>query len=126
MSKTDIGKNFIEHHGIKGQKWGVRRSRRQLARAAGVKGRSAKDMTDEELRTAVNRMNMEQQYSRLSSGSGSGRNRTAIAVGSSFLGGIAMNTLRSQIQTQTNQRVGRAIATRTAREAAVSRLRRLG
>jgi hypothetical protein len=114
---------FLEHYGVKGMQWGVRRSRKQLERAAkgGSQGKSVKDMSDDELRSVVNRMNLEQQYSRLSSGGGGGnsaRNRTAIAAGTAFLGSIALNVVRTQIQNQANQRIASAIASRAARRAA--------
>lgn len=74
----------IYHHGIKGMKWGVRRTEEELARARGhiekqsKLGRSSaklkrtvemddpSKMTDEELRQKVNRMNLERQYKDLS------------------------------------------------------------
>lgn len=74
----------LKHHGIKGQKWGVRRTEEELARARGHLvnqsrlGRSSaklkrtiemddpSKMTDEELRQKVNRMNLEKQYRDLS------------------------------------------------------------
>ena len=95
--------NELYHHGIKGMKWGVRRTPAQLGHETGgvdlqkakkkveaantivnesqninrkVSSRkqkkmqkqqvqNAKAMTDQELRERVNRLNMEQQYARL-------------------------------------------------------------
>ena len=111
QSNVEKAKAFLEHYGVKGMRWGVRRSRRQLRRAA--KSRDSdrlKNMSDDELRTMVNRMNLEQQYSRLSSGSGSGRNKGLIAAGSSFAGGIALNVARTQIQNALTRQVGAALA----------------
>lgn len=84
--------NTLQHHGIKGQKWGVRRTPEQLQRVRGnidtasgivkeakninnsvsnirssAKKKDLSKMTDQELRDRVNRMNLEQQYSQLSS-----------------------------------------------------------
>lgn len=77
---------MLEHHGIKGQKWGVRRFQNEdgTRTAAGKKreqsrsedpahedynkahsGKSVKDMSDAELRTRLNRLQMEKQYSQL-------------------------------------------------------------
>jgi hypothetical protein len=82
----------LKHHGIKGQKWGVRRTDAQLSRdrsiasegasisreaanAAGRIGRNSKPskktkndinaMSDAELKAKINRMNLEQQYANL-------------------------------------------------------------
>ncbi len=65
----------LTHYGVKGMKWGVRRSEAQLARAAEKRGqkRAARDeqknkiknMSDDDLRSAINRMNMERQYAQL-------------------------------------------------------------
>lgn len=79
---------MIEHHGIKGQKWGVRRYQNKdgTRTAAGKKrersnsdepahedynkahnSKSVKNMSDAELRNRLNRLQMEKQYNQLSS-----------------------------------------------------------
>ena len=72
----------IWHHGIKGMKWGVRRTPEQLGRRTGSKSakkdddshedyknahdtKSVKKMSDAELRVRLNRLNMEKQYSQM-------------------------------------------------------------
>ena len=68
----------IWHHGIRGMKWGVRRTPAQLGHETGGKrdtvdddykkahdSKSVKKMSDSELRARLNRLNMEQQYSKL-------------------------------------------------------------
>ena len=84
--------NSLTHYGIKGMKWGVRRTPAQLGHKISSKLRrnkkssdepkaeetkkapaakktsttkKAKDMTDEELRQAINRLQMERQYETL-------------------------------------------------------------
>ena len=69
---------YIYHHGIKGQKWGIRRYQNKdgSLTPSGKKryssdyveahsGKSYKEMSNEELRRVNNRLNMEQQYKQL-------------------------------------------------------------
>lgn len=73
----DEDEDNVEHHGVKGQKWGVRRSRSARARAGGASKtkktskaepfakkapKAPKKMSDQELKKVINRMNMEKQY----------------------------------------------------------------
>lgn len=72
--------DYLEHYGIKGMKWGVRRTAEQLGhkikKAVGSKPRPngaepskrkkrVSEMTDEELTNRLKRMRMEDEYSRL-------------------------------------------------------------
>lgn len=79
-----MNNNELRHYGILGMKWGVRRTPAQLARARGKTSsssesvhedykkahdnKSIKSMSDAELRSKLNRIQMEQQYSRLNPG----------------------------------------------------------
>ena len=74
----------LKHHGIKGMKWGVRRTEEELARARShvnntkslsrsttklrrtAEMEDPSKMSDEELRQKVQRMNLEKQYKDLS------------------------------------------------------------
>ena len=65
----------LAHFGIKGMKWGVRRAQSQItdsedhARAVGLRKKSrfgkTRKLSNDELKTVIERMNLEQQFSNL-------------------------------------------------------------
>jgi len=64
--------SFLEHHGVKGQKWGVRNSRRNPGTKGPIlpSGRRARkfdtnQLNNKELKKVIDRMNMEKQYAEL-------------------------------------------------------------
>lgn len=67
----EYNQNELYHHGIKGMKWGVRRSPQQLGHSpkkVSSKQRrknEMKNMSDAELRRRINRIQMEKQYMQL-------------------------------------------------------------
>ena len=74
---------FLSHYGVKGMRWGVRKSRseRKAAREARKKGGAAKDsgpgkrtydarkLSNKELKSVVARMELEQRYNKLNNSS---------------------------------------------------------
>jgi len=75
MDAVEVGKNFLEHHGVKGMKWGTRRSKKQLERAAkqspehknvrALKGKKSSELSNQELKAINERLNLEQNFHRL-------------------------------------------------------------
>ena len=75
MPKFETADDVLEHFGVKGMKWGVRKNRSgsasedaQRADAARKKiktGGGTKALSNKELQDLVTRMNLEQQYSTL-------------------------------------------------------------
>lgn len=82
MSKVIVTRDedYLQHWGIKGQKWGVRRfqnedgTRTEAGKKRERKARETDSMSDEELRNRVNRLQNEQNYRRIMSD----RNRSTI------------------------------------------------
>lgn len=62
---------YISHYGVKGMRWGVRKKSNQSNL-----NNSLKNLSDEELRKAVDRMRLEQQYRDLLSGKSSSNQKT--------------------------------------------------
>lgn len=65
---------YIEHHGVKGQKWGVRKKRGDRSafkksgdakKAGELKRKPASSLTNKQLKAANERINLEQQFKRL-------------------------------------------------------------
>lgn len=67
MNYTNPYRQELAHHGILGMKWGVRRSRSQLARA-----RNAKFLSNEELASTIRRIELEKRYTQLTTKEKSG------------------------------------------------------
>jgi len=60
---------FLDHHGVKGQKWGIRnlRERRNATkRAAADKEHHVKSLSDEEINKYIKRLELEKRYKDLS------------------------------------------------------------
>ena len=113
---------YLSHHGIKGQKWGVRRTKAALARAARKEGRTLSpeaaraktlakkhrsELTNEELRFLNDRQNLETNNRRLNPNTlEKGQQRTRAALG--VIGtGIAVVNLAKSPAGQAAIRVGR-------------------
>jgi hypothetical protein len=120
-----LGEGVLEHFGIKGMRWGVRRQEgsggtigshlpslhkhvepsHDAARAKALKVQARKggtqSLSNKELRDLNERMNLEQQYSKLT-GSSTGKARAI--VGGKFIGNLLLNVGRTQASDILNQK----------------------
>lgn len=95
--------DFLEHHGIKGQKWGIRNKRRSNnVKESKSSKPNAKELSDEELRKAVNRMQMENQYKTLINNSKKKR-------GSEFVKSVGLNVAKTTATALVTQQVAVAL-----------------
>ena len=66
--------DFFEHFGVKGMRWGVRRNRNNTTTSQSLRPKKEQTdlskMSDAELRTRINRIQMERQYRELTSPKG--------------------------------------------------------
>lgn len=56
--------NYISHAGVKGMKWGVRKSKKNVAKV-GRRKYAARKLSNSDLRKVVARMELEQKYTQL-------------------------------------------------------------
>lgn len=71
--------NSLKHHGVKGQKWGVRRKRDKSSdrsNSDSIRKKKVYEMSNQELRDVNNRLQLESNYKSLRKQSNRGRNIT--------------------------------------------------
>jgi len=121
MSMSDVVDDILSHHGVKGQKWGVRRSSGGVSRSKRgattppsgdatranaahkvVKKSGSAALSNKDLQDLVTRMNLEQQFSRLNAGQKS--------AGSKFATDILANVAKQQITTIASQAITKKVA----------------
>lgn len=73
--------NFLEHFGVKGMKWGIRKDVKRGAT------QTAKKLTNKELQKRVNRLSMEKKYAELEQG----RSEASKSEGQKIVEGIVAN-----------------------------------
>ena len=122
----EVGREFVEHFGTKGMHWGVRRSKEERARDSGkaetkpktvvgktkTSGKTAQTMSDADLKRVLNRLNMEQQYNRLTDPGPSRKRRAAQSITKFVLQAarnVAMTQITAQANTAVNDKVGALI-----------------
>ena len=124
LGHTDLAEGVLEHHGVKGMHWGVRRDRgasgpisADAARVSGlnktVTTHGTRALSNEELQAVVTRLNLEQQHARLTYEPGSlerGHSFVKQVLGVTKTGVDAVNTGRQvyKIVNDVSAPVGRA------------------
>lgn len=115
--------NDIYHHGVKGQKWGVRRKAKKQAafenshedykRAHSKK--SVSQMSDKELRERNNRLQMEKQYGDLTRKTSKGKKVVSayIATAGTIAGVAGATATYSKIAKSTLKKVGPKVVKKT-------------
>jgi hypothetical protein len=94
--RTQLGTtkaSALEHHGIKGMHWGVRRDRSSrggpssdFKRTSHLRGKPAHSLTNKQLKSLNERMNLEQNYSRLNPSS----IKRGLSIASAIIGTATM------------------------------------
>lgn len=73
--------DFLAHYGVKGMKWGRRKSDSAESKSLKeTRTKSASELSNKELQDAVNRMNLEKQYSSLSGGRATAKIQTGVSA----------------------------------------------
>lgn len=98
---TDVN-DFLEHYGVKGMRWGVRRRSTgakpssDAKKVNKLKGRPASTLTNKQLRDINARLNLEQQYGRMNpSRVERGRNRAQTVLATAGIAVSAYNLINS-------------------------------
>ncbi len=96
--------DVLEHFGVKGQKWGVRRD--PSGTHGGAKPNPLRDVSDEDLRKMVNRLQMEQQFRSLSEKTA---NKTAIDHGAAFMQNVVGPAVKVAIAGAITARIAKVL-----------------
>lgn len=97
MPVTEEVETFLEHFGKKGMKWGVRKRRTAAGPATAPAKPKASQLSNDELRKNIERMNLEQQYTRLATPKRDNSEASAFVKG---LGKTLVSTAVSAVATQ--------------------------
>lgn len=116
VKHSDAVSDILEHHGVKGMRWGVRRKNigsanekvvsEDAKKAAGASSKAKihgkQALSNEEMQSLVTRMNLERQLSQLTPPSRAQK-------GARFVTNLLVNTGKQQAQAVVNDQINRQI-----------------
>lgn len=113
MTHADLADTLLMHFGVKGMRWGIRRShpsesepsadvQRYRAAVSKINRGDTSTLSNKELQDVVNRMNLDQQYSRLSSAKKN--------LGAKIAQDIITSILKEQLKNTLSKAVSKAIS----------------
>ena len=101
MTDTEV-KAFLEHFGVKGQKWGVRNSKPPIKlsgdakKIAELKKKPVGSLTNKQLKTLNERLNLESNHNKLNPGKVmTGKKKAELVLGTIGIGATAYNWVNS-------------------------------
>ena len=95
-----MGKNELKHFGVLGMRWGVRRGRNAVSSKARKHPR-AQDLSDDELKQRITRLEREQNYKRLTAGK--------FDKAKKIVGGILIGVATAQVARFVNKGVDKGV-----------------
>lgn len=108
QGEIDPFDEFIEHFGVKGMKWGIRRD--PSGTHGGAHGSAKKDpledISDDDLKKMVSRLQMEQQFRTLQEKS---RNKTAVDHGAEIITGLVIPAVKVAFAGAITAKVAKAL-----------------
>lgn len=120
MNAKEAGRSFIEHYGVRGMRWGVRRTPAQLGKGGKksddgdskkVVGKTKTDteggaahLSDARLKKINNRLQMEQQYANLTR-----KPPGFMGAAKKFATDIAVNVAKTQLTALANEQASKQI-----------------
>lgn len=111
MNQVESGRQFLEHFGVKGMRWGVRRKRAARSSDAEAHGKASakkiQELSDTELRGLVGRMEMEKSAKRLNPNVVTSGHNVAKGL---LAAGITANAVVAFAQSSTGKAMARQLA----------------
>lgn len=78
---TGVDEDILAHYGVPGMKWGKRNKARKAANAKRAEARAkVKDMSDDDLKSAINRLKLEKEFKQLNAHELSAGQKAALKI----------------------------------------------